>query len=606
MSNNQDKKMNYLIPLEGLEENPVYKGSTALVKYVEREGRKPKGISSVLEEQEPIERTLEGRKEKDKSEDKKGLFGSLTNLFSKDKKDNKSKGSEINYEELGYPKRKKLPVDIEIVEGEEGVYFNIEKWLEYRGFSFVTKVIPLHLLDKLTYNKKMFDMMAPNLRDELVAYNKMEPEEQYKFDRKYKAKVLSVIGGFLISIALVVMFSIVPSQKTKGALSQMRSGEYQKAYTMYQSVSKKSPLASFYEQYSFAMGNLQADKFDVAKEELMKLEGYTAPYVNLDNAMNEIIYKEATYFYEQGLYAEAANNLKLTYNYKDSKARFLEASYMSLDELMTAEKFEEAMKMLSLVGDYKDAQSKGRAYMEKLYQEAQEKYSMGLFSEAEELFFYLAQNNYKDSRTMIYQAQYNSGLEFYKKKKYDEAIEQLSKISWFKDSSAMLSDMYYTKGNALIDSDPVRAYDSFINCLLYRDTMEIMQKPQLVLYGEWAVVGYNGSSVSDVRLSFTADNELFTNNEKSLFVNELSFSGNGKSNKYKFEDGVFTTKEKDNALSVVAKNINQISIVIEGDGTLNELELTRTRPIEKSNVDVFTSVRDSFYNYIDKKIEGGQ
>lgn len=630
----RDNKLTSLVPLEGLDKNPLYQGTTALVKYVEREGRKPKGISSVLTDKDKnIVNQQEGRKSSQKTKDKKpGFFAKLKSKFNKKKEDNtedsilnvennneKEKvkdtneevkierkpifGKKVNLEEKGYPKKKKLPVDIEIVDGEESTYFNVEKWIDFRGLHILSKIIPMHFLDKLTYNKKIFDKMAPKLRNESVAYNKMTPLQQYNYDKRYSMKLLSIGIGFALSMVIIFMMSILPNQQSKTALTHLRSGNFQEAYGVYDGITSKSKLDSFYQQYSLAMGYLEAKNYDKAKEELMKLEGFSAEYVDLNNAMNEILYQEAATFYENGEYAKSANNLKLTYNYKDSKARFFEASYMSLDELMTAERFEEAMVMLSLLGDYKDSATKGQEFMESLYQDAKEKYNIGLFSESEKLFFYLAQNNYKDSKTMIYQSQYNAGLEYYKNNEYDKAIEQLSKISWFKDASAMLSDMYYKKGLSLLDSSPVMAYDSFVNCLMYRDTIDILKKPELALFGEWALVSFNGSSVSNVSLSFTAEYEFLTNDKESVFLKGLVFSGDGEKNKYTFKDGKYTTNNSDVKIGVKAENNNQVTMSIENGKNIDELTLLRTKPIERTNLDVFTSVRDSFYKLIDKKLD---
>lgn len=644
---NKKQKMNSLAPLSSLEKKPLYSGSTAIVKYVE--GRKPKGIQQSLEEMEKNktpDKPLEGRKKTEKRENKiKTIF---TNLFikTKNKKESnikqdienekflnlegqeiisdnnkvddvnikaesklkiklpsfKKSTNNINYETLGYPKKVKIPVDVEILNNEKNMYFNVEKWLEYRKLSWITKIIPIHILDKLTYNRRILDNQAPKLHDEAILYNNMSPVEQYEFDKKIRNRKFMVAGGFIASIGLIVMLSIIPSYQSKSGISLLRSGEYQAAYQSYNSITNPSSLDKFYKQYSLAMGYAQAENYTKAKEELLKLEGYTADYVDLDESMNSILYQEAAKFYEEGKYADAANNLKITYNYKDSKARFLEASYMSLDELMKAQNYEEAMKMLSFVGNYKDASTKGKEFMEKLYQEAHEKYKLGLYAEAEKLFFYVAQNDYKDSRTMIYQSQYNAGLEFYKKKDYDKAIEQLSKIVWFKDSSAMLYDMYYTKGKALMDTKPSLAYDNFINCLTYRDTLSILQKPQLAVYGEWRVLTYNGSYVSDVNITFDGENKFTTNNEKSTFVKNISFSNN-KPAPYTFDGSYFKTDNNNYKINVVSKDINNVALILENGDSREEITLTRISPVSKSNLDVFTSVRDSFYKYIDKKLE---
>lgn len=667
----QDKKNNSLVPLEDLNENPVYKGTTDLAKYIEpdkrmsfdevllnkepvrqSEGRKkksskPQTNKEPIEEEKPKDNTEDNKNKKEKVKKKagKGKF-SISSLFSsigksidkkiKERNEDKDRVQEVirddkpksqihdeedtskknkdemprvplfgmkksKLEEYGYPRKAKMPIDIEVLNGNKGLYFNIEKWLEFRGLSWIAKIIPIHILDKITYNKAVFDNTAPRLHDEAIEYNQMDAQGQYKHDQKIRQKRFIKLTGTLVAIVIIVVMSVVPSYQSRSAMSLMDSAQYQEAYEAFNAINKPNEMDKFYQQYCLAMGHLQAGNYQEAKEGIMKMEGYSAPGIDLNSAMNEILYQEAEALYKEGKYADAANNLKITYNYKDSKARFLEASYKSLDELMDSEHFEEAMKMLSLLGDYKDSESIGNEFMEQLYQEAREKYDLGLYSEAEKLFYYVAQNNYKDSATMIYQAQYNAGLEFYKKKKYKKAIEQLSKIAWFKDSSAMLSNMYYTRGMSLIDDDPIKAYDSLVNCLTFKDTMEVLQRPELVLFGEWQVLNYNGSIVSDVKLDFNFDGIFHTNNPESIFIKDLKISNDKKDYKYKFRDGEYTVKGGE-PFTVVSQDLNNVSLVIHDEKGNNELALRRLKPIEKTNLDMFTSIRDSLYEYIDKQL----
>lgn len=662
----KNEKLNALVPLESLNEKPIYSGTTSLAEYDENINKQNQDLDDLLKSSEPIVNSGEGRKktikkkeevkidstpeeEKPKEDEKstkkklsfnfslKSIFGSIgktidkkirqrnqdddaaQRLIREDSEEKEKKEDKTQHkpkipifgkpgkplEEIGYPMKVKIPVDIEIVDGQKGLYFNIEKYLEYKEKLWITKIIPIHLLDKMTYNKAMFDKYALGLHDEAIEYNKMSAEEQYKFDKKRKKRTFFLRIGFLAIAAVVTMLSVVPNYQSKNARSLMRSAQYQQAFEAYEGISKPSDLDKFYKEYCRAMGYLQAGNYEKAKEGIFKLEGYSANGVDLNSALNEILYQEAEALYKEGKYAAAANNLKVTYNYKDSKARFLEASYKSLDELMNAEHFEEAMKMLSLLGDYKDSEAIGNEFMEKLYQDAHQKYNKGLYSEAEKLFYYVAQNDYKDSKTMIYQAQYNAGLEYYKKKDYTKAIEQLSKIAWFKDASAMLSDMYYTKGKALIDENPIKAYDNLVNCIMFRDTIDILERPELVLYGEWSLDKYNGSVVSDVGLNFDFDGRFTTNNPKSIFIKDLKISDNKKSYKYKFKNDVYKVKGSKKTLSVYTEDINNLLITVSDEDEKNELTLRRLKPIERTNLDMFTSIRDSLYEYIDDILERG-
>ena len=648
----QDKKIDSLVPLESLNEKPIYKGS-AIAEYKPE----PSLLDDALSGREQITGT-EGRKKKTSpaSDSKKEVKSkkvkkepvvkkgfSLSSLFSsiskgidekikarnndedrvqkvirddkpepdeiKETDKNKKKvrvpifgKSNLSLEEMGYPRKVKIPVDVEILNGNKGLFFNVEKWLEFRDLEWIAKIIPIHWLDKLTYNKRIFDNMAPKLHDEAIEYNQMTAIEQMKSDKRRLKKRFFKTIGTVLALVIIIIMSVVPSYQSRNAMSLMRSGRFQDAYQAYDSINKPSELDDFYKQYSLAMGFLEAKNYKKAKEEILKMEGYVADEVDLNGAMNEILYQEAEELYKQGKYADAANNLKITYNYKDSKARFLEASYKSLDELMESENYEKAMNMLSLLGDYKNAEAIGSEYMEKLYQDAQEKYAKHEYSDAEKLFYYIAQNNYKDSRTMIYQAQYNAGLEYYKKKDYNKAIEQLSKISWFKDASAMLSNMYYTRGKGLIDDDPIKAYDNLVNCVMFRDTIDILSRPELVLFGEWQVNSYNGSAVSGVKLNFNFDGEFSTDNPDSVFIKQLKISDGKNSYKYKYKNDEYSTKKSDYSFTVTANDINNISLIIRDGDSYDELSLTRLKPIQKTNLDTFTSIRDSLYEYIDKQL----
>lgn len=576
--------------------------STTDIVYVKREGRKPKKMTRSQAKKQGIDSSLfledynedKIRKETGRSKNSKKK--------SRNKFKRKKENEVLNYRKMGYPKRKDLPVDVEVVDDNTGIYFNVEKYLQYKNKSFITKIIPLHLLDKWTYNKPFFDKHANHLYKEVIEYNKMDSKQQYEFDKKSK---FNEVRNYLIVTAIIlaiVFIQIIPNSRLRKAKSLMRSGQYQQAYMVYDNTPRKSEIDEFYQQYSLAMGFKDAGNYEKAREELLKLNGLEAEYVDLNLSMNEINYAEAESLYKKGEYSKAADRLKYTQNYKDSMERYYEASYQAVGQLMKEENYKEAMDLLTTIDGYKDIDNKSEAFKEEIYQKAQDKYHIEDYKEAEKLFGYISKANYKDSKTMIYQAQYNMGLQYYQDDDLDKASDELKKVSWFKDASAILNDIYYTRGKALLKTDPASAYDNLISAVSYRDTSELLKSPQVAMFGEFKVDTYNGSSVNNVTLTFDGEYKFYTNQEENSIFEGIVFSNDKESNPYKLSGDEYVIDKSDTTISAQGEDLNHTTVTINRNGQKSELKLTRISPISKTNIDAYTSVKDSLYKYINKKL----
>lgn len=574
--------------------------SSEVVKYdpnVAREGFRPRGERKARKMSKK-EELIKGKEEK-KENKFTSIINTVKNLFKKDKGDSSSAPKEIDYEKLGYPKTLELPLDVEYDEhGNEHIFFNIKKYLNYVNKSWILKIISIKLLDDRTQKSQRLGQYAEKLKVKVEEYNKMPKEKQYEADRKAKMFEWGTYAGIVAGIFLMAYMVIIPNQLSNNGVSLIRAGNYQQAFEVYSKKPSPTELDLFYKQYSYAMGLMQAKNYDKAREELYKLEGYGADYVKLNDSMNEIIYQQANNQLEEKKYAEAAENLKLIYNYKDSKEKFKEASYQSIEGLMKDEKYEDAMRMLALVGDYKDSEEIGKQFKEDLYQKAQKLYSEKKFTEAEKLFFYVAQTDYKDSKTMIYQSQYHAGLAAYRASNFEEAIDNLSKIRWFKDSSAILQDVYYKRGNALLGNNNSLAYDSLINSLTYRNTEELLKKPELAIFGSFNITAFNGSFISGSTLTIDGDYKFSTNQTDSKYVKDLLFD-----KPYKAAGDTLNIEGRAK-LKVIVKDINNLVLQINNGKEQNELTLVRNAPISKTNMDVFSSIRDSIYNYLNIKFNG--
>lgn len=511
----------------------------------------------------------------------------------------KEKELEKKLEKLNYPKTKPYPVDIEIIDGEQEIFFNIEKWINYKKpkpSAILLSLLPLPFLDQLTYNRDILDNYATKLFKKNLKYNEANAKTQYKMDKVDRNKnILKYLLSFIL-ILLFILFIFLPKRHKQTAVNSLRNGDYQVAFEEFNDL-KANKENVFYRDYSKALSLSNQKKFSEAKDIMSKLQGYNSKYTDTNNALKEIYYQEGLYALKQKNYAKAKDNFSKVYKYKDSKDKFFEASLYSLDQLMDAKRYKEVLETGKLIKGYKDADARLDEYKEQIYQEAKAYYKDENFSKAEELFLILAEINYKDSKTMIYQSQYNLALEYLDKDDTKNATKVLQKIQWFKDSKALLNRLYYQEGKKYLNKDNFEAFYNFTKSISYKDSKDYLKSNDLALYGEFRIENLNGSFINNTYLTFDNNNHFRTNKENSIALEDLYFNV-----KYDYTNGI--AKYKDNTIEVRAIDLNNINIIVNKD---KNLLLRRIQPLDSlSNIksqDLEKDIRDYVEKKIDKAIE---
>lgn len=77
-------------------------------------------------------------------------------------------------------------MEIDPETGEADYFFNIEKTLRNKNMIWISKIIPMSTLDRLTYDKKPLDAYAKKQHETAQKLNNSTPEEQYQYENRKK------------------------------------------------------------------------------------------------------------------------------------------------------------------------------------------------------------------------------------------------------------------------------------------------------------------------------------------------------------------------------------------------------------------------------------
>lgn len=544
----------------------------------ERRKRKPRNAGKTTPTKDKQQEQKKAKKQKSTSEYNKVLafLG-----FSKPP-------SEAILDDLGYPKHITPPVDIDIIEGVQYEFFNIKKYLHYQYISeehlkkyklqWLMKLIPMGLLDRLTFNKDITDSYARNLFKNVYNYNHYNSTFQFEFDQK-RRRVRTIVFGSILTVIVSVFYVIaLPNIKFNQGIDYLSARDYRSAYEAFNQSSREE--ATVYAQYAEAFGVASQGQFKEGEAILNNLRRQNLSYLNVDEALSEYHYAEGDYWVKQENYANAARAFRQIIHYKDGRNRFNETAYQSADQLMASGNEQEAIQNLELIGNYKDSQQKKIDFIETIYSEAKELYALGLYGDAGKLFESIAQYGYKDSSTMVIQSYYHEGIMYYSRGDFEQAVSTLNKIKTFKDTTTILKDIYYRIGKEYLEQgDLWEAYQNLTQAYDYKDSIELLKLPSMILYGDWHIVGSNGAAVDPVPIRF---------NDQYEFKTEWSIAGIETNKPYRFDGTQYITETQSSVVRVEPISHTKIYLYAN-DGTVEyQYEMNR---IEQTKAMFDTNVR---------------
>lgn len=166
-------------------------------------------------------------------------------------------------------------------------------------------------------------------------------------------------------------------------------------------------------------------------------------------------YKKAMTLYNDGKYAEAAEQFKALGTYEDSEKKEKECEYKSADSLLKSGEYKSAKDIFSALADYKDCKDKVK---ECDYMAAEDLYNSGDYDGA--ISLYESISGFSDADTKV-----DSIKQEQMREKYKDVIAALSKETWyfnggsdtvlnsisFTDSEATIAQVYYD-GNGIHDN----------------------------------------------------------------------------------------------------------------------------------------------------------
>ena len=267
--------------------------------------------------------------------------------------------------------------------------------------------------------------------------------------------------------------------KYRKALSLMREDKYTAALAVFGEIPdyKDSALKinqcnygiayAYYDQGDFErsaeMFAALGDYFDSADRCSASYLGIATEYVksgDYDTAVSYLdklteSHKEELYnaFYEKGatLYGEGkSDEAEVCFSYVKSEAskdKVNEIYYQAAMDLITREKFDEAVTVLETIPDYKDVADQFKRID---YLRATKLFDSGSYEEATALYTSLGE--YEDAADMVKECNYRIALEAYKNGEYELASTLFSDLADYSDSKDYYYKATYNYGLALYNS----------------------------------------------------------------------------------------------------------------------------------------------------------
>lgn len=514
-------------------------------------------------EMEPIEevaikgkKAKKGKKEKPKKTNKEKATKKEGRKKTKGSKNKESetqdnvnkKDKKLTPEKLqakGFPRDYYDPTDMEIdpETGEADYFFNIEKTLRNKNMIWISKIIPMSTLDRLTYDKKPLDAYAKKQHETAQKLNNSTPEEQYQYENRKKIIKFLSVSVCVLAVIFFVLFSVLPSNNYDKALDFYAKEDWPNAFTAFTELGDYKN-AKFYGKYSEGKIKLSEKKFDEAKADFTLLLDYQEYFErSIQDEIYNCDYQKAIKKYSESNFEEAMEIFATIPEYAEAKDYYYKAGYEIADNYYEAGEYDKSLDAFFRVKAYGDATERLSELADQIYTTASTDYNNKKYSDALNNYQYLAKYSYKDSKSMIDQCNYRFGLDKYNSGEYKEARDLFSKVLLYKDSNAMYKECTYKIAKVEYAKSIEGSLAEYSTISDYRDVPNILADSVFALYGEWTITEMNGSKTTPVDFKFNKGG-LFQTSKQVLYTaistdaTPISYKWNGEC--YTTEDGRYT------------------------------------------------------------------
>ena len=512
----------------------------------------------------------------------------------KKKKKSKIKVSKEKLIKKGFPKIYFDPTDAEVnpKTGETEYFYNVEKTLRKNRLLFITKIIPLRILVKMTYDKSLFDAYADKQHAKAIKLNNMSAAEQYQYELRSKTIKIIVTFALVFLIALRIIFSAVPNNNYGKAIELFNSKKWALSMEEFKNVGDYKDSKIYY-KYADAKKLQGEKKYDDAIAQLEDIKDF-GNRIDKDiyEEINEMNYYKGINFYTERKFKEAIDTLSKIAKYKDSENYINKSKYAIAEELYDSSKYQKALKIFFDLGKFSDSEDRARSIANELYGSAMAEYNKKEYKKAAEKFELLSNYGYKNSKDMVNQTVYRHGLDYYGEGNYENARKLFTKIDKFKDSDALFKEATYNLGKAKYGDSVEDSLEEFLKIRDYRDVPKFLNNGVFTLYGEWKIVEMNGQASDEAIFSFNKGGLL--KSDSSILYAALSTKENPIP--YKWDGKKHVAMNGNYSIETKKVNSNTIKAVFtDGD---NQAEFTCVQ--EK---DFLTLTNKKTDNSIEKKKE---
>lgn len=470
-------------------------------------------------------------------------------------------------DENTYPRLLKDPTDKEIHGSKETHWFNVEKTLLRANLMWITKLIPLKILEKLFSNRHSTNFYAQNIQYAgAKKYNSFSKKEQMVSD------LLKIIIKFTTTFIVATMIIVYifayskPRMIYKDSISKFNSGSYTEAFLGFNKITNYKN-ANVLAGLSFGRSLTEDKKFKKAEDIFKKLEstkGELPSGVTIAMEMMENKYQEALYLYSENKYQKSSDIFEKIIDYKDSKKYYDKINYYLADKDFENGNKYEAMVRFNQIKKYKDANERSKNIAESFYLDAFDLYNKKEYKKAAKEFEKLNKVNYKESSNMVYQCSYKEALNSLNDGKFTESIKEFDKNITFKDSNSLISEARYRLGKNLFEHDPVKSIAEFEKIEGYKDANKYLLSPKIALFGRWKVDKINDTKVNNTTIDFNEDYSINSNKELLNLAKA--------NEKYEFKDNKFILGDMKLELKIEDFNNIYLSAINGNKKTVYKLE----------------------------------
>lgn len=512
----------------------------------------------------------------------------------------------------GFPKLYFDPTDAEFDEKTQkyNYFYNIEKTLRKNNMLWLTKIIPMNILIKMTYDNSLFDAYADRQHNLAVKLNSMGAEDQYRFE--LRRRTMRILASFVILCGCVAyfLFSSLPNNNYGKAIKMFENKKWALSMQEFKNVGDFKDSTIY---YNYA--NAKLKQGNKAYDEALGIFEKVKPYANnigvdIEEDIKETKYLKGVDLYTQHKYADAIKVLREVEKHKEASEYINKAQYAIAEAHYDKSEYKDALDIFYALGKFSDAQERSSTIAEELYKTAENNYNNGKYKLASENFILLSRYNYKNSKNMVNQVVYKIGLDEYLEGNFDKARDEFAKIIRYKDSDAMYKEATYNIAKRKYGESIESSLEEFLKISDYKDVPVFLNRGVFTLFGEWKIVEMNGEKSDELTFKFTNGGRIESESEImyaaiSTEDDPIEYKWNGK--EYEALDGAYrisTERINGRTINVTFKEGNNsvtFTCVEEKDylTMINKNSDTSIEDQEKSD-----ALTDLIQNYVNKKTDG--